>query len=56
MKVIFGQTLIGSDRPLELQLFVRQLVFITPKGLSYYPENFRSDAYRLNEGHFSVKL
>ena len=51
-----SQTLIGSDRPLEPHIFVRHMIFIIPKGHSYYPENFRSEAYGLNESHFSVKL
>ena len=55
-KSFFSQTLIGLDRPLELQIFVRHMVFIISKGHSYYPENFRSDAYGLNESHFSVRL
>ena len=40
-KSFFGQTLIGSDRPLEPQIFVRHMIFIIPKGHSCYPENFR---------------
>ena len=42
----------GSDRPLEPQIFVRQMIFIMPKGHSYNPENFRSEAYVLNQRHF----
>ena len=51
-----SQTLTGSDMLLEPKIFVRQMVFIIPKCHSYYPENFRSEAYGLNESHFSVKL
>ena len=46
----------GSDRPLELQIFVRHMIFIIPKDHSYYPENFRSEAYGLNESNVLVKL
>ena len=53
-KSLFGQTLIGSDRPLEPQIFVRHMIFIIPKGHSYYPENFRFKAYGLNKSHFLV--
>ena len=41
--------------PLEPEIFVRHMIFIIPKGHRYYPENFRSWAYGLNENHFSVK-
>ena len=41
---------------LEPDIFVRHMTFIIPKGHSYYPENFRTEAYVLNESHFSVKL
>ena len=51
-----SQTLIGSDMLLEQEIFVRHIIIIIPKGHSYYPENFRSEAYGLNESHFSVKL
>ena len=53
-KSFFSQTLIGSYRPLEPQIFVRHMIFIIPKGHIYYPENFRSEAYGLNKIHFLV--
>ena len=56
MKVIFSQTLMGSDRPLEPDIFNRHMIFIIPKGHSYYPGNFRSEAYGLNKSYFSAKL
>ena len=37
---------------LEPEIFVRHMIFIIPKGHSYYTENFRSEAYGLNESHF----
>ena len=51
-----SQTLIGSDMLLEPEIFVRHMILIIPKGHRYYPENFRSEAFGLNESHFSVKL
>ena len=51
-----NQTLIVSDMLLEPEIFVRHMIFIIPKGHSYYTENFRSEAYGLNESHFLVKL
>ena len=42
---------------LEPEIFVRHMIFIIiPKGHKYNPENFRSEAYELNESYFSVKL
>ena len=34
---------------LEQEIFVRHIIIIIPKGHSYYPENFRSEAYQLNK-------
>ena len=51
-----SQTLIGSDMLLEPEIFVRRMIFVIPKGHSYYPESFKSEAYGLNDSHFSVKL
>ena len=50
------QTLIGSDMLLEPDIFAKHMIFIILKCHSYYPENLRSEAYGLNESHFSVKL
>ena len=38
--------------PLEPEILVRHMIFTNPKGHSYYPENFRCEAYGLNEIHF----
>ena len=40
---------------LEPEIFVRHMIFIIPSGHRYYPENFRSEAYGLNESHVLVK-
>ena len=42
--------------PLELEILVRHMIFINPKGHAYYLENFRSETYELNKSHFLVKL
>ena len=38
--------------PLEPEILVRRIILIITKGHRYYPENFRSESYGLNESPF----
>ena len=56
MKVIFRSNFDWVRQAFGTANFCKTYDFIIPKGHSYYPENFKPEAYGLNESHFLVKL